>query len=134
MEEKLHFICFEHDMGEYSNGSILRIGEGATSSQEIHELENNLIELESYEGEVCNVIVVRKFIHDEVGVAHYLIRYLVNGKGHFYHTDLQYGGINSLNDIEFLQNKLAEELKVDSIVITDFELIEEIDVKKSEDD
>lgn len=117
-------MCFEHKEGVYVNGSVFRDGNSGISSDELNVLENRLMELEEYEGDFCNIITIKPFLSEEIESADYLIRYLINGTGSFGHVDVQYGAIESLDDIEFLQQKFAEELEVDAVVITDFELIE----------
>lgn len=126
MEENL-FVCFEYNEGEYVNGYVASVGEGGFSSVELSGLESEFLELEGYEGDLCNIITIKPFIAEEVELAHYLIRYLVEGKGSFRHVDLQYSSIKSLDDIKFIEMKFAEELGVDSVVITDFDLITELD-------
>lgn len=129
MEENL-FVCFEYNEGEYVNGFVTSASEGGFSrfpSVELNQVENMFMELEDYEGDLCNIITIKPFIAEKVELAHYLIRYLINGTGSFCHVDLQYSSIKSLDDIKFIEMKFAEELGVDSVVITDFDFITELD-------
>lgn len=127
MVEDNLFVCMEYKEGHYINGSVISVNDSeedfGISSEEISNMEEMFTQLDDYEGEICNIINVKKFDSEDFEFAQYLIRYLVNGTGSFRHIDAQYSAIKSMEDIGFLEMKLAEELKVDSVVITDFELV-----------
>lgn len=125
--EKNYFVCYEYEKDKYSNSSVQHEDVGLMISEELSVLEQFYLNNEQYEGSICNIILHKPFMENDIKNGLYMCRYLINGTGSFKHMDFVYSGaIDSFEDIRLIEESIANELNAERVVVVEFTFIEEV--------